>query len=129
MEELGRAAIGECRRSRIVMRPLMPGKGVTLARIAVDYRVWFAGKSRLDLDLRRVGNELVLLSQMHKQGRMKIVDLAQVFFGVGAVIGDGRIDAAAHGRKERHQGAEAITLDSDLARALRQPWPPRPSCP
>src|ERR1700722_3568181 len=121
MEKLGCAAIGECRRSRIVMRPFMPGKGVTLARIAVDYRVWFVGKSRLDLDLRRLGNELVLLSQMHQQGRMKIVDLAKVFFGVSAVIGDGRIDAAAHGRQERHQSAEAIALDSDLARALWQP--------
>src|SRR3984885_15090224 len=76
MEKLGCAAIGECRPSRIVMRPFMPGKGVTLARIAVDYRVWFVVKSRLGLDLRRLGYELVLFSPMHQKGRMKIVDLA-----------------------------------------------------
>src|SRR6202047_4056725 len=98
----------------------MPSEGVALTGIAVDCRVWLAGKSRLDLSLRGLGNELVLLSQMHKQGRTKIVDLSQVLFGVSAVIGDGGIDVAAHGRQERHQGAEAVALDGNLARALRQ---------
>src|SRR3984893_1576919 len=98
----------------------MPSEGVMLPRIAVDRRVWPAGKSRLDLSLRRLGNELVLLSQMHKQGRTKIVDLSQVLFGVSAVIGDGGVDVAAHDRQERHQGTEAIPLDGDLARAVRQ---------
>src|SRR5258708_26887852 len=98
----------------------MPSEGVMLPRIAVDRRVWVAGKRRLNLSLRKIGNELVLLSQMHKQRRTKIVDLAQVLFGVSAVIGDGGIDVAAHGRQERHQGAEAVALDGNLARALRQ---------
>ncbi len=93
---------------------------MTLPWIAVDRRVWLAGKRRLDLGLRYLGNELVLLSQMHQQGRSKIVDLAQVLFGVSAMIGDGGIDVAAHGRHECHQGAEAVALDGKLARALRQ---------
>src|ERR1700730_16888991 len=97
----------------------MPSEGVMLPRIAVDRRVWPAGKSRLDLSLRCLGNKLVLLSQMHKQGRTKIVDLAQVLFGVSAVISDGGIDVAPHGREECHQGAEAVALDGNLARALR----------
>src|SRR3984885_163114 len=57
---------------------------------------------------------------MHQQWRTKFVDLAQVLFGVTAVIGNGRIDVAAYGRQERHQGAEAIALEADLAPALRQ---------
>ena len=121
MEKFGCAAIGERRCGRIVMHPLMPGKGVTLARIAVDYRVWFVGKSRLDLGLGRLGNELVLLAEMHQERRTKIVDLTQVFFGVSAVISDGGVDVAAHGRQERHQGAEAIALDGELSRTVRQP--------
>src|ERR1700733_7218784 len=120
MEKFGCAAIGERRRRGVVVGAVMPREGVMLPRIAVDSRIGFAGKSRLDLDLRRLGDELVLLSKMHKQGRMKIVDLAQIFFGVSAVIGDGGIDAAAHGRQERHQGAEAVALDGNFAGALRQ---------
>ena len=98
----------------------MPGEGVTLSRIAVYRRVWFAGKCRLDLSLGRLGDKLVLLPQMHKQGRMKILDLTQVFLGVTAMIGDGGIDLAAYGRKERHQGAKAVPLDGNFARTLRQ---------
>jgi hypothetical protein len=37
-----------------------------------------------------------------------------------AAISDGGIDVAPHGREERHQGAEAVALDGNLARALRQ---------
>ena len=65
---------------------------MTLPRIAVDRRIWFAGKCRLDLRLRRLGDELVLLGQMHQHGRMKLVDLAQVFLGVTAVIRDRGIE-------------------------------------
>jgi hypothetical protein len=36
------------------------------------------------------------------------------------MIGDGGIDVAAHGRQERHQGAEAVALDGNLARELWQ---------
>src|SRR5579862_51560 len=94
--------VGERRRSGIVVRPIMPSKGVALTGVAINCRVWLAGESRLDLSLRGLGNELVLFPQMHKQGRTKIVDLFQVLFGVSAVIGDGCIDVAAHGRQERH---------------------------
>ena len=121
MEKFGRTAIGERRRRGVVVCAVVPREGVMLPRITVDSRIGFAGKSRLDPDFRRFGDELVLLSQMHKKGRMKIVDLAQIFFGVGTVIRDGGIDPAAHGRQERHQGAEAIALDCELARAVRQP--------
>src|SRR5580692_12106228 len=98
----------------------MPSEGVSLPRIAVDRRVWFAGKCCLDLSLRRLGDKLVLLPQMYRPGRMKILDLTQVFLGVTAMIGDGGIDLAAYGCKERHQGAEAIPLDGNLARTFRQ---------
>src|SRR5579862_2843626 len=98
----------------------MSSEGVALPRIAVDRRVCFAGKRCLDLSLRGLRNKLVFLSQVHKQGRAKIVDLAQVLFSVSAVISDGGIDVAAYGRQERHQGAEAVALDGNLARTLRQ---------
>ena len=93
----------------------MSSEGVTLTRIAVDCRVWFAGKRRLDLSLRRLGNELVLLGQMHQQRSMKAPDLAQILLGVAAVIGDRSVNALAHGRQERHQPAEAIAEDGNLA--------------
>src|ERR1700686_3857603 len=57
---------------------------------------------------------------MHKQRRMKILDFTQVFLGVSAMIGDRGIDLSAYGRKERHQGAEAVPLDANLARTFRQ---------
>src|ERR1700734_2290541 len=98
----------------------MPGEGVALPRIAVDRRVCLAGKCRLNLSLRRLGDKLILFTQMHKQRRMKILDLPQVFLGVSAMIGNGGIDLAAYGRKERHQGAEAVPLDGNLARTFRQ---------
>src|SRR5271170_6283499 len=98
----------------------MPGEGVTLPWIAVDRRFCFAGKCCLDLSLCCSGDKLVLLPQMHKQGRMKILDLTQVSLGVTAMIGDGGIDLAAYGCKERHQGAEAVPLDGNLARTFRK---------
>jgi len=91
-----------------------------LARVAVDRSVWFAGKCRLDLSLRRLGNELVLLGQVHQQRRIKPVDLAQIFLSVTTVIDDRSVDAVARGRKEGHQPAEAITKDGNLTGALRE---------
>jgi len=76
----------------------MTSESMMLAGIAVDYRVWLAGKCRLDLSLCWLGNELVLLSQMHQQRRIQPVDLAQVFFGVTAVIDDRSVDGVARGR-------------------------------
>src|SRR6266404_9414681 len=98
----------------------MPSEGVTLTRIAVHRRVWFPGKCRLDLSLCRLGNELVLLGQMHQQRRIKAVDLAQIFLSVTAVISDRSIDAIARGGQEGHQPAEAIAEDGNLADAPRQ---------
>jgi len=68
------------------------------------------------LSLRRLGNELVLLSQMHKQRRTKTVDLAQVLFDVSAVIGDGGI-ALPSGTSSRRQDSSP---GRQLARAPRQ---------
>ncbi len=53
---------------------------------------------------------------------MKIVDLAQVFFGVGAMIGDGGIDLT-NVRPVRNVGIKApraVSLDGYLAGAFRQ---------
>src|SRR5260370_38458260 len=96
----------------------MPSEGMTLPWIAIDHRVRFAPKCCLDLGLRCFGNKLVLLSQVHKQGRTKLVDPAQILFGVSAVISHGGIDLAAHGREERHQGAESRALAGTPAPAL-----------
>src|SRR5260370_31231919 len=98
----------------------MPSEGMMLTRIAVDCRVWFFGKYGLDLSLRRLGNELVLLGQMHQQRRIEPVDLAQIFLGVTAVIDDRSFDAIAGGRQECHQAAEAVTENGNLTSALRQ---------
>src|SRR5260370_19612039 len=98
----------------------MPGEGVMLARIAVDRCVWFFGKRRLDLSLRSLGNELVFLGQMHQHGRMKPLDLSQIFLSVTAVISDRSVDAMAHGCQKDHQRAEAIAEDSNLAAAPMQ---------
>ena len=79
------------------MCPTMPRAGVILTRIAVDCRIWFLSKCSSNLSLRRLGNELILLGQVHQHGRMKPVDLAQIFLSVTAVISDGSVDAVAHG--------------------------------
>ena len=91
-----------------------------LTWIAVDYRVWFAGKCRLDLSLRWLENKLVLLGEMHQQRRIKPVDLSQIFLSVTAVIDDRSVDAIARGRQEGHQPAEAIAEDGNPAGAPRQ---------
>src|SRR5713101_3166282 len=99
------------------MRPIMPSEGVMLTRIGVDCRVRFAGKGRFDFGLRRLGNELVFLGQMHQRGRMKPIDLSQIFLSVTAVISDRSVDAVAHGCQKDHQRAEAIAEDGNLAGA------------
>jgi hypothetical protein len=91
-----------------------------LTRIAIDCRVWFAGKSLLDLSLRSLGNELVFLGQMHQHGRMEPIDLSQIFLSVTAVISDRSVDAVAHGCQKDHQRAEAIAEDGNLAGVPRQ---------
>src|SRR5437879_13472587 len=98
----------------------MPSEGVMLTRIAIDCRVWFAGKCLLDLSLRRLGNELVLLGQVHQQRRIKTVDLAQIFLSVTAVISDRGVDAVARSRQEGHQATETKAHDGNLTTAVRE---------
>ena len=88
MEKFARAPVGKRCRGGIVMRSIMPSECVMLTRVAVDCRVRFFGKRRFDLGLRRLGDELVLLGQMHQHGCMKPVDLAQIFLSITAVIDD-----------------------------------------
>src|ERR1700680_642856 len=98
----------------------MPSEGVTLPRIGVNCCVWFAGKCRLDLSLRRLGNELILLGQMHKQRGMEAVEFAKLFLGVTAVRGACSVGAVAHGSQEGHQAAEAVAEDRNLTAAIGQ---------
>ena len=70
--------------------------------------------------MRRFGNELILLGQMHKQRGMKAVEFAQIFLGVTAVIGDCSVGAVTHGRQEAHQAAEAVAEDRNLTAAIGQ---------
>ena len=95
MEKLACPPVGERRRRRVVMRPIMPSEGVILTRIAVDGRIGFARKRRFDFRLCGLGNKLVLLGEMHQQGRMEAVDLPKIFLGVTAVVGDRGVDAVA----------------------------------
>ena len=91
-----------------------------LTWIAVDGRVQFFSESRFDLSLSSLGNKLILLGQMHQKGRIKSVNLSQIFLGIAAVISDRGVDTmAAHGCQEDHQRAEAIAEDGNLAVALR----------
>src|SRR5260370_17017292 len=99
----------------------MARKGVTLPRIAVDRCVRFLSKCRFNLRLCSLGNELVLLGQMHENGRMKPIDLSQIFLSIGAVIPDRGVDAVVtHGCHEDQQRAEAIAEQGNLAVAFRE---------
>src|SRR5271155_1986086 len=103
------------------MRPIMTREGMTLTRIAVDRCVRFLSKCRFNLGLCSLGNELILLGYMHEKGRMKPVDLSQIFLSIGAVIPDRRVDAVvAHRCHEDHQRTEAIPEQGNLAVAFRE---------
>ena len=94
---------------------------MTLTRIAVDRCVRFLSKCRFNLRLCSLGNELILLGYMHEKGRMKPIDLSQIFLSIAAVISDRGVDAVvAHGCQEDHQPAEAIAEDGHFAGAPRQ---------
>src|SRR5260370_31803937 len=101
----------------------MPSEGVVLTRIAVDRRVWLAGKRRLDLSLRRLGNKLVLLGQMHEQRRVKPVDLPPLLLSVTPLIDDPSVHGAARARHDGPQPTQAIAAHSHPP---RPPPPPRP---
>src|SRR5580698_3353812 len=95
--------VGKVSRGGVVMRPIMPGESMTLPRIAVHRGIRLRSKRRPNRRLRSLGNELVLLGQMHENGRVKPIDLSQVFVSIGAVIPDGSVDAVvAHSGHEDH---------------------------
>src|SRR5579863_10210894 len=103
------------------MRPIMPREGMTLTRIAVDHCLRFLSKCRFNLRLCSFGNELILLGYMHEKGRMKPIDLSQIFLSIGAVIPDRGVNAVvAHGCHEDHQRAEAIAEQGNLTVAFRE---------
>src|SRR5580658_6784972 len=58
---------------------------------------------------------------MYENGRVKPIDLSQIFLSIGAVIPDCGVDAVvAHGCHEDHQCAEAIAEQRNLAVAFRE---------
>src|SRR5580704_14283315 len=90
------------------MRPIMTREGMTLTRIAVDRRVWLLSKGRFNLRLCSLGNELILLGDMHENGRMKPIYLSQIFVSIGAVIPNRGVNPiVADSCHEDHQRAEA----------------------
>src|SRR6201984_3119376 len=104
----------------MVVCAIMPSERMILTRIAVDRGVWFLGKRRFNLSLRKLGNELVLFGQMHEKGRNQPTNLSQIFLSIAAVISDRGVDAVvAHGCQEDHQPAEAIAGDGNSAVAAR----------
>ena len=70
---------------------------MTLTRIAVDRCVRFLSKCRLNLRLCSLGNELILFGHMHEKGRMKPIDLSQIFLSIGAVIPDRGVQVQQNG--------------------------------
>ncbi len=66
---------------------------MTLPWVAVHRRIWLLSKCCFNLRLCSLGNELILLGQMHENGRMKPIDLSQIFLSIGAVIPDRGVDA------------------------------------
>jgi hypothetical protein len=121
VKKFARPTVGKVSRGGVVVFSVMAGEGMTLTRIAVDRRVWFLSKCRFNLRLCSLGNELILLGQVHEKGRMKPIDLSQIFLSIGTVIPDRGVDAVvAHGCHEDHQRAEAIAEQGNLARAFRQ---------
>src|SRR5580704_4057999 len=98
----------------------MPGKGVTLTRIAVNSRVRLFCEGRFDLSLRRLRDELVLLAEVHQQRGLQPANFAQVFFRVSAMISNGGVDFVPGGRDKYHQCTEAVPLQGDLSSGLWQ---------
>src|SRR5271168_4744448 len=121
IEEFARPTVGKVSRGGVVVFSVMAGEGMTLTCIAVHRRIWFLSKCRFNLRLCSLGNELILLGQMHENGRMKPVDLSQIFLSIGAVIPDRGVDAVVtHLCHGDHQRAEAIAEQGNLAVAFRE---------
>src|SRR5271163_2763375 len=99
----------------------MAREGMTLPRIAVQRRIWLLAKCHFNSRLCGFGNELILLGQMHENGRMKPIYFSQIFVSIGAVIPDRGVDAVVtHGCHEDHQCSEAIAEQGNLAVAFRE---------
>src|SRR5271170_3120467 len=117
VKKFARPTVGKVSRRGVVMRPIMPREGMILTRIAVDRRVQFLSKCRFNLPLCSLRDELILLGHMHEKGRMKPIDLSQIFLSIGAVSVDAVV---AHGCHEDHQRTEAIAEQGNLAVAFRE---------
>src|SRR5580704_7136769 len=121
LQEFARPTVGKVSRGGVVVFSVMAREGMTLPRVAVHRRTWFRSKGRFNLRLCSLGNELILLGQMHENGRMKPIDLSQIFLSIGAVIPDRGVDAVVtHDCHEDHQRAEAIAEQGNLAGAFRE---------
>jgi hypothetical protein len=83
VQKFARPTVGKVSRRGVVVFSVMAGEGMTLTRIAVDRCVRFLSKCRFNRRLCSLGNELILLGQMHEKGRMKPVDLSQIFLSNG----------------------------------------------
>src|ERR1700693_6255796 len=98
--------VGERRRGRVVVKPIMPGERVTLARITVNGSVRLTGERCFDLSLCRLGDEFVLFTEVHQQGSAQPANLAEIFFGVATMVSNRCIDLIAGGYDKSHQRAE-----------------------
>jgi hypothetical protein len=97
MYKFARPTVGKVSRGGVVMRPVVTREGMTLTRIAVDRCVRFLSKCRLNLRLCSLGNELILFGHMHEKGRMKPIDLSQIFLSIGAAIPDRGVQVQQNG--------------------------------
>src|SRR3984957_9655402 len=121
IQEFARPTVGKVSRGGVVVFSVMTGECVTLPRVAVHGRIWLLSKCCFNLRLCSFGNELVLFGKMHEKGRMKPIDISQIFLSIGAVIPDRGVDAVVtHGCHEDHQRAEAIAEQGNLAVAFRE---------
>ena len=79
IQEFARPTVGKVSRGGVVVFSVMAGECVTLPRVAVHRRIWLLSKCCFNLRLCSLGNELILLGQMHENGRMKPINLSQIF--------------------------------------------------
>ncbi len=120
LAQLACPPVRQRRRRGVIVRPIVAGEGVTLTRIAVNGRVGSSCQGRFDLSLRGLRDELVLLAEVHQQRSFQSANLAEVFFRVAAVIGNGGVDFVSGGRNEGHQSTQAVPLQGNLSGRLRQ---------
>src|SRR5580698_1782260 len=76
IQKVARSTVGEVSCCGVVVGSVMAGECMTLPRIAVYRRIWFLSNRRPNRRLRSFGDELILLGQVHENGRMKPIDLS-----------------------------------------------------